>query len=391
MIYKIKLVINIIKILAVSLINKPKNNTAIFCFDKNNFKFNSRALFEYIIKNNKDDFNIKYIINDDVKRNELTQQYGDFFITTKNSHDIKIISNAKIWITDGGFPLKTPFNHKNRILINLWHGIPLKKIGLMGYSGINKIRVALTLKMFASKYSLFSSTSKHLNAIYSKSFLIDSSVIKVMGQPRNDKLFEQPKDLNDFIQDIPEYKKVILYAPTWRAGIYGKNWVGADTQFFPFSDFSLEKLEAFLDKNKYLLLLRPHHLQKIDISKSKWIRTITSDECEEIMDVMSHFDLLITDYSSIYFDFLLLNKPVMFLPYDLDIYQQQVGLNFDYNLSTPGPKPSTQKEFIAEIEESLTNNEYYLDNRIRTNNYFNEIKQNSSVVIYDYIVNKLKN
>lgn len=391
MIHKIKLATNLIKSLAISFVNKPKNNTAIFCFDKDNFKFNSRSLFEYILKNNKDDFNIKYIINDDVKRNELTQQYGDFFITTKNSHDIKIISNAKIWITDGGFPLKTPFNHKNRILINLWHGIPLKKIGIMGYSGINKIRVALTLKMFSANYSLFSSTSKHLNEIYSKSFLIDSSVIKVMGQPRNDKLFGQPKDLNNFIQNIPEYKKIILYAPTWRAGIYGKYWIGEDTQFFPFSDFSLEKLEEFLDKNKYLLLLRPHHLQKIDITKSKWIRTITSDECEEIMDVMSHFDLLITDYSSIYFDFLLLNKPVIFLPYDLDIYQQQVGLNFDYNLSTPGPKPSTQKEFIAEIKESLTNDTYYLDNRTYTNNYFNEVKQNSSTVIYDYIIEKLKN
>ncbi|MEM8232073.1 CDP-glycerol glycerophosphotransferase family protein, partial [Morganella morganii] len=133
------------------------NNIAIFSFDKNNFKFNSRSLFEYIIDNKKEDFEIKYIINDDAKRNDLIKEYGDYFITTKYKEDIKLISQAKIWITDGGFPLKTPFNHKNRILVNLWHGIPLKKVGLMGYSGINKLRVALTLKMFARHYTLFSS------------------------------------------------------------------------------------------------------------------------------------------------------------------------------------------------------------------------------------------
>ncbi|WP_416762443.1 CDP-glycerol glycerophosphotransferase family protein [Morganella morganii] len=388
---KIKLILITIRNMLISLTYKPDNNIAIFSFDKNNFKFNSRSLFEYIIDNKKEDFEIKYIINDDAKRNDLIKEYGDYFITTKYKEDIKLISRAKIWITDGGFPLKTPFNHKNRILVNLWHGIPLKKVGLMGYSGINKLRVALTLKMFARHYTLFSSTSDNLAEIYSKSFLIKNSVIKTMGQPRNDKLFEEPKNLSYFIKDIPEYKKIILYAPTWRAGIYGKSWVGEDTQFFPFEDFSQTQLEQFLEENQYLLLLRPHHLQKINISESKWIRSFSSDECEEIMDVMPHFDLLITDYSSIYFDFLLLNKPIIFLPYDIETYQSQVGLNFDYNFSTPGPKPKTQNEFIHEIHQSLTNNEYFQEKRELINNYFNQVKYGSSKLIYDYIVNNLRN
>ncbi|MEM8201763.1 CDP-glycerol glycerophosphotransferase family protein, partial [Morganella morganii] len=113
--------------------------------------------------------------------------------------------------------------------------------------------------------------------------------------------------------------------------------------------------------------------------------------CEEIMDVMPHFDLLITDYSSIYFDFLLLNKPIIFLPYDIETYQSQVGLNFDYNFSTPGPKPKTQNEFIHEIHQSLTNNEYFLEKRELINNYFNQVKYGSSKLIYDYIVNNLRN
>ncbi|MEM7924099.1 hypothetical protein Q4Q65_20340, partial [Morganella morganii] len=73
---KIKLILITIRNMLISLTNKPDNNIAIFSFDKNNFKFNSRSLFEYIIDNKKEDFEIKYIINDDAKRNDLIKEYG---------------------------------------------------------------------------------------------------------------------------------------------------------------------------------------------------------------------------------------------------------------------------------------------------------------------------
>ncbi|WP_323835312.1 CDP-glycerol glycerophosphotransferase family protein [Photorhabdus africana] len=369
------------------LLYRPKKELIIFTFDKNNIKFNSKALFEYSLKENTID--VKYIINNDKLRKELIQKYGDKFITTKKIKDIIIISNAKVWVTDGGFPLKTPFGHKTRILINLWHGIPLKKIGIMGYSGLSKLRMFLTLKMFSRHYNLFSSTSSNLSSVYSKSFLITKERIKPLGQPRNDALFENHHLISDYIADLPKYKKAILYAPTWRAGIYGDDWIGEDTKFFPFSDFNQDELEEYLEKNRILLCLRPHHLQSIEIKNSNWVRDFSSDVCNEVMDVIADFDLLITDYSSIYFDFLILNKPILFLPYDLELYENNVGLNFDYQTVTPRPKPTNQNEFISEISKLLYTETYYKTERHKVNSYFNEVKYGSCQRIHNFIIEHL--
>ncbi|SFU86689.1 CDP-glycerol glycerophosphotransferase family protein [Xenorhabdus koppenhoeferi] len=371
------------------LFYRPKKDLVIFTFDTNNIKFNSKVLFEYSLKEKL--LNVRYIINSDQLRKSLTKKYGDHFITTKKIKDIIKISNAKVWITDGGFPLKTPFGHKKRTLINLWHGIPLKKIGIMGYSGLSKVRVYLTLKMFSKHYSLLSSTSSNLSSIYSKSFLINKDKIKPLGQPRNDALFQSNSTINEYIQDYPEYNKAILYAPTWRKGLYGDEWIGEDTKFFPFTDFDQNKLEEYLERNKILLCLRPHHLQKIEIKNSTWIKDFSSNICNEIMDIIGKFDLLITDYSSIYFDFLILNKPVLFLPYDLDLYEKNVGLNFDYQTVTPGPKPANQSEFIHEISTLLSEKEYFQLERMKTNKFFNEVQYDNCQRIHDFIITNLKN
>ncbi|WP_174888352.1 CDP-glycerol glycerophosphotransferase family protein [Candidatus Williamhamiltonella defendens] len=382
-----KYLFNYIFCFFLPLLYRPKKKLVIFTFDKNNIKFNSKALFEYSLKKNI--FDVRYIINDDKLRKKLILKYGDKFLTTKKIKDIIIISNAKVWVTDGSFPLKTPFGHKIRILINLWHGIPLKKVGIMGHSGLQKLRIFLTLKMFAKHYNLFSTTSSNLSSIYSKSFLINDKKIKPFGQPRNDSLFVSHYSINDYISDLPKYERIILYAPTWRVGLYGNDWVGEDTKFFPFSDFNQDILEEYLKKNNILLCLRPHHLQKIEIKNSEWIKNFSSDVCNEVMDVIAKFDLLVTDYSSIYFDFLILNKPVLFLPYDLKLYENNVGLNFDYQNVTPGPKPTSQSEFIYEISKLLDDESYYKTERHKTNNFFNEIKYGSCQKIHKFIIENL--
>ena len=116
---------------------KKDYKLVILRYDSNNFMFNTKVFFEYLLKNS--DLNVKYIINDDKKRNELTKEYGDHFITLKSFKDMIYVAKAGTWITDGGFPLKTPFGHKNRILINLWHGMPFKYIGIKGYKGLSKL------------------------------------------------------------------------------------------------------------------------------------------------------------------------------------------------------------------------------------------------------------
>ncbi|MGN1183628.1 MAG: CDP-glycerol glycerophosphotransferase family protein, partial [Oliverpabstia sp.] len=95
----------------------------------------------------------------------------------------------------------------------------------------------------------------------------------------------------------------------------------------------------------------------------------------DIMEVLNIFDMLITDYSSIYIDYLLTGKPVMFLPYDREEYLKERGMNFDYDQVTPGPKPKTLKEFLNSVYELLYNHNSYGQQRADVNRFFNEIQE----------------
>lgn len=381
-----------IYILLISLFLKEKKRRIILTFNNEDMMFNTKYLFEDLIINKKfkdKKYEIKYIINNDNKKKELKEKYkGDFFISNKTIADKLYILKSKVWITDGNFPIITPFSHKNRVLINLWHGIPLKNVGLNGYQGLKKIKVKLMLKCFTNFYSCFSVTSEKLKKIINGSFLIPYEKIKVMGQVRNDMLSQNKtgrEALDKFFVNLTNYEKVALYAPTWREGPYGTKWKYGDTVFFPFPDFNEKKLNKFLSDNKILLVLRPHHLQKINLKESDWIKTLGAEKVQDIMEIMNIFDCVITDYSSIYFDFLLLNRPLIFIPYDLELYEKEIGFNFKYEEVTPGLKVLTQKKFLEELLEMKKNPFRDSEKREKINNEFNEVKFGALELLIEYI------
>lgn len=367
-------------------IRKKDYNLVILRYDSENFMFNTKVFFEYLLKNST--LNFKYIINSDDLRKKLTDKYGNHFIIQKTFKDIIFIAKAGTWITDGGFPLKTPFGHKNRVLINLWHGMPIKHVGIKGYSGLSKLRVYLQLKMYSKYYSAFCVTSKRFIPIVKESFLIDEDKIKVLGQPRNDLLFKQNnKDeiLNDLYSNLPYYKKIILYAPTYRTSAYGGKSDLEPTKFFPFDDFDLEKLENFLEENNYIIFIRTHHLDNIPFKETKRIRLLNNNKIEDIFEILNIFDLLISDYSGMIYDFVLTKKSLLFLPYDLDEYIKSVGIYFDYNFIAKGPKPKSQKEFLIEIEKLLIDKAYFLEERNQLRKFIFKIENNNSQIVFEFL------
>jgi CDP-glycerol glycerophosphotransferase len=370
---------------------KKDHKLVILRFDGKRFMFNTKVFFEYLLKNS--DLKVKYIINDDNLRKELIDKYGNHFITQKTIRDIIYISKAGTWITDGGFPLKTPFGHNNRVLINLWHGMPLKYIGIKGYKGFQKIRMWLQLKMFSKYYDAFCVTSKKFVPIIKESFLLDENKIKVLGQPRNDLLFKKnnrEEILNNLYGNLPSYKKIILYAPTYRNNKFGNKGL-KPTKFFPFDDFSLKSLEEFLEKNQYLLFIRKHHLDIVSFTETERIRFLNDDKIPEIYEILNIFDLLISDYSGMIIDYLLLNKPIMLLPYDLEEYVKNTGLYFNYELFyKASPKVKTQKDFQKEICKLLTDTKYFSRERKVLQDEFFEVKQNNNERIKNFLFNKIK-
>lgn len=220
-----------------------------------------------------------------------------------------------------------------------------------------------------------------------ESFGTSDEIIKVWGQPRNDLLFQKidrQRILKELYGEEFPIKHLVLYAPTYRE--YGQ------TRLFPFEDFNQEALNDFLERHGILLLIRYHlEEQEQGCLEGKWIRTVNEDRVLDIMEILSAFDGVITDYSSIYIDFLLMEKPLIFLPYDQKEYEKRRGMNFPYEKVTPGPKPGTMKAFMEEMLKLLEDSSYYQEERHRMNEYFNEIQEPCAAMICETILKEMRN
>ena len=217
-----------------------------------------------------------------------------------------------------------------------------------------------------------------------ESFDISENLIRVWGQPRNDGMF-QPNDaasiLSGIYPELPEFERTILYAPTFRD--YGQ------IRLFPFDDFDLNQMEAFLEEHKMLLFIRTHIAEQESAAPylGKRIRFLGNEQAEDVTGILNIFDCLITDYSSIYIDYLLTDRPMIFLPYDRNEYLNGRGMNFDYDEVTPGPKPDTFQSFLDAL---LTEDSHWKTERDRVNLLFNEIHDPCSAQICEQILKQIQ-
>ena len=352
------------------------------------FTHNTKYMFEYLLEHT--NYEIKYVINDDNKREKLNSKYPNKFISIKTKKGRTYLKNADVWLLDAGMPTKNPFYMRNKIIINYWHGVPIKKIGINGYKGLNWLRMYLQLKLFSNFITAYITTSVNMIDIMAQSFILPKEKVQVLGQPRNNYLKDEvsKKEMVKFYDDIDTESRYVLYAPTWRKSKYGGSF-DSEVKYFPFNDFDMQKLEVYLQANNITIFLRPHPLENINIKQSKYIKIFDNSKTENINDYLNVFDLLIADYSGIYVDFLLLDKPILFLPYDKEEYIKIKGFNFNYDDVSPSPKPSTFEDFKIELLKLLNDDNYFKDERAEVNNFFNDIKENSLKLNLEFIKNEI--
>ncbi len=199
---------------------------------------------------------------------------------------------------------------------------------------------------------------------------IQPALIQKYGYPKYDRLYDLigSDDIEPIVsietQQSLEANNVhyrILYAPTHR-GSYGL------TKLFPFDDLDIDKLRMKLNSWNAELYVRTHISEEqagtydevVDGSVIKYAGHSFSPSSTEILP---YFDMLITDYSSIYTEYLPLNKPIIFVSDTETDYFRSKGLALDYETYFPGPKVSSFNEMISEIQTSLDNDQYYIDER----------------------------
>lgn len=351
--------------------------------DNSHYNYNSRYLFEYV-KENLPEITPLFVINDPELRNSLSSKYGkQYFIETESIQGIRQALSAGVWFTSAGLPAYGTGLHKKRLIINLWHGVPLKKIALLD-PNLKKAARIYFKKIFSENYTCILTTSHELIPLMARSFAVSKDKIKVWGQPRNDGLFQKNdcrEILGQLFPDLPEYTKTVLYAPTFRD--YGQ------VQLFPFKDFDQKQLEAFLDEKNMLLFIRTHVAEQGSAAPylGKRIRFLGNEQAEDVTGILNIFDCLITDYSSIYIDYLLTDKPMIFLPYDRQQYLDGRGMNFDYDDVTPGPKPETFNDFLDALSPK---EDFWKSERTRVNRLFNEIQHPCAADICNKVLKMIR-
>ena len=261
---------------------------------------------------------------------------------------------SKFWIFDSRHQYYLKKN-KNTRYIQTWHGTPLKKLAL----DMDKVNSSETtdiedykakFKKNSSLWDYLISQNSYSSKIFKRAFAFDGEMLEI-GYPRNDILINENNEtkINEIKErlNIDKDKKIILYAPTWRDNEFHKKGI---YKFATEMDFNAMQ-NALSDE--YVLIVKFHYLVKDEINWDEYRDFII--ECNEMWDIQELYlisDILITDYSSVMFDYALLNRPILFFTYDLDFYKDNLrDFYFDIN-TVPGPLIETTEDLVDFIKNN---------------------------------------
>ncbi|MDQ0185711.1 CDP-glycerol glycerophosphotransferase [Cytobacillus kochii] len=333
-----------------------RKNVIVFeSFLGKQYSCNPRAIYEYL-KINSTGYDMYWSIDpryEEAFKGKDLQTINRFSISW-----LLIMARAKYWVFNSRTPLWIP-KPKNTIYLQTWHGTPLKKLA----ADMNEVHMpGTTTEKYkrnfleeSSRWDYLISPNQYSTEIFCRAFNFNKQIIE-SGYPRNDILnLGNEEDTIKRIKlklNIPLNKKVILYAPTWRDNEYHQ--VG----MYRFNlKLDLQSLKESLG-DEYVILLRMHYLiaENIDITSYKpFVYDVST--YEDIRELYLISDLLITDYSSVFFDYANLRRPMLFYVYDIESYRDQLrGFYFDFEKYAPGPLVKETEQLIEEIKILEKNN-----------------------------------
>lgn len=343
-------------------INKciKKDKKLVLFYSNLGFRDNVRAVYEEMLRQNlQKEYHLVLSLHD----------YKEVKATCPK--EVKCVSNqmallyylkaGTIFYSFGKLPIMPS---KDQQIINLFHGMPLKRIGNME---VEKKEI---------KFDYFSkvlATSPFFGDIMQQAFSCEKQRVLLCGLPRTDALFrtfsqkEQEKlwycNTSCTVSAFHQCKKIV-WLPTYRED--------EDGELFPTLTLDeMPKLDAYLKERNAVLWIKLHPLQKYDetflhslsyericVYAQKDVGTV------DLYDVLSFSDVLITDYSSIYFDYLMLNRPIGFMVGDISAYKDNRGFVFDdYEAFMPGAKIENYEQLISFLEEVCQGRDAYKEER----------------------------
>lgn len=340
-----------------SSINKiiPKDDNRIFIYNANGtLNDNSKVICDYLVDNGYDT-RYKIISGSEPIPDE---KYKSVKFIGKAQCIFTYMRSAHVLYSMGKMPIKPS---KNQIVINMWHGAPTK------LAGKNFDKTAGDEFFF----TYVCATSEYYKGIMAKTFGCPLDNVAINGDPKADKLFIDKKDRK---------KKFIVWTPTFRQSTF----LGHDDStlqdllpLIPENEWG--ELNSWLDDHNAEMFVKLHPMQDTKGFRKKEFSSlrIYSDRAfvekkGDIFEILSQADALISDYSSVFLNFLLLNRPIAFALPDFEEYTKTRGLVFENPLEfMPGSKCEKKEDIYAFISDVCNGIDNYEQDRKRVDSIVN--------------------
>ncbi|MDR1002589.1 MAG: CDP-glycerol glycerophosphotransferase family protein [Oscillospiraceae bacterium] len=287
---------------------------------------------------------------------EATKADNSIFVRYNSREYLRYYASAKYIVTNSIYPILV-IKKKKQVYVQTWHGTPFKRIGCdivvdheNPYNTVAEIHKKYENEAKIIDYMLSPSaytTDKLISSFHLNKLGKENSVLE-LGYPRNDFLYNYTEEMVEKIKSdlgIPAGKKVILYAPTFRDN---SHTTGIGYTYFPDTDFDYLRQEL---EDDFVILYRAHYFINDTFDFEKYAGFIFN--VSTIPDINTLYvvsDLLVTDYSSVFFDYANLKRPILFYMYDFDNYRNKLRGFYMEPEELPGPISGTEQQLAGDIK-----------------------------------------
>ena len=323
-------------------------------FSGRGYSDSPKALYEYMLAAPEyKDFRFVWSFKEPEKYGYLLKNGRTEIVKFRSRADNKALRTAKYWISNYRM-LDHQYPRKGQVYLQCWHGTPLKRLGYDIAESDNAMNSLAEIKekyrTDARKFAYLLSPSPFATEKFASAWNLDATgqryKIIEEGYPRNDRLVNATEEERDALRKKlgVEDKKVILYAPTWRDN---QHTSGQGYTYKTEVDF--DRLQRELGDG-YVILFRAHYLVANSFDFGKYPGFVTDvSGYSDINDLYIASDILITDYSSVFFDYANLRKPVIFYMYDLEEYAGEMRGFYLSPDDLPGPIVRDEQHLIEAV------------------------------------------
>ncbi|MGJ6962578.1 bifunctional glycosyltransferase/CDP-glycerol:glycerophosphate glycerophosphotransferase [Streptosporangium sp. G11] len=325
---------------------EPLRDAVLFdSYGGRQFSDSPKAIYEELVRRGAD-LEFMWIVRDgQVELPEgvtAVRRYGrEFFDALARCRYIVTNSHLPSWFE----------RREDQTVLQTWRGTPLKRIGF----DVEKVPLARSdhherLARAVARWSHLISPSPWCTSVLDGALRFEGEVLEI-GSPRDDLLRRagvaaRTREIRERL-GLPEGRKVVLYAPTWRDDkFYSKGRYRLDLRL------DLQRMDEELGED-HVLMIRKHPSVTDRLPRVGTDFVLDVSAYPDIQELYLVADMLITDYSSAMFDFAVTGKPMFFYTYDLERYRDEVrGFYFDFEAEAPGPLLRTTEEVVAAVRDA---------------------------------------